>query len=298
MVRASSGASCCPATRPTARRPRRSCARTTPSGSCSGSRTSPGSTATSTIEHEADDLIAAWWGSVTHPGSEIVIASGDKDLLQLLGPNPFGVRTLAHRFGDPELWTAERFEAGQRLPPGAVAAGRPRSMGDASDNIEGRPGHRAEEGREDAAGSTAGTSCEADQGPLPRGTQARVEDELPPDGPPEPAGGPLGESARPASTRRRYGTESGALLDDLPDPPGAGGDPGAVSPPRPLDQADGHAGPLPAPARGGREGPDPAYQAWGRDPNVCPQGGHQEDRVPSTPTDTPRREAPAQAPPR
>lgn len=85
---------------------------------------------------EADDVIAAWWAAITDPAAEIVIASGDKDLLQLLGPNPFGTRTIAHRFGDPELWTAERFEDVNGYEPerwpliGAL-------MGDSSDNIEG-----------------------------------------------------------------------------------------------------------------------------------------------------------------
>jgi 5'-3' exonuclease len=88
------------------------------------------------VEHEADDVIAAWWGTITHPDSEIIIASGDKDLLQLLGPNPFGVCTLAYRFGDPELWSAERFEEVNGYEPERwplVAA----LQGDASDNIEG-----------------------------------------------------------------------------------------------------------------------------------------------------------------
>jgi 5'-3' exonuclease len=89
------------------------------------------------VEHEADDLIAGWWWAIEGSDEDkIVIASGDKDLLQLLGSSPFGVRTVVHRFGDTEIWTAERFEEVNGYEPERwplVAA----LMGDASDNIEG-----------------------------------------------------------------------------------------------------------------------------------------------------------------
>lgn len=90
--------------------------------------------------HEADDLIASWWWAIEGSGEDtIVIASGDKDLLQLLGSSPFGARTVVHRFGDPESWTAERFEEVNGYEPERwplVAS----LMGDASDNIEGIKG--------------------------------------------------------------------------------------------------------------------------------------------------------------
>ena len=87
--------------------------------------------------HEADDLIAAWWWAIEGSGMDtIIIASGDKDLLQLLGINPYGVPTVAHRFGDPEPWDDNRFAEvngfeAERWP--LVAA----LTGDVSDNIEG-----------------------------------------------------------------------------------------------------------------------------------------------------------------
>lgn len=91
-------------------------------------------------DHEADDVIAGWWWAIEGSGADtIIIASGDKDLLQLLGSNPFGVPTVAHRFGDPEGWTAERFEEVNGYEPDRwplVAA----LMGDSSDNIEGLKG--------------------------------------------------------------------------------------------------------------------------------------------------------------
>lgn len=88
-------------------------------------------------DHEADDIIASWWWVIEGTGDDaITIASGDKDLLQLLGSNPCGVQTYAHRFGDTEGWDQERFadEMGyfpERWPLiGALT-------GDASDNIIG-----------------------------------------------------------------------------------------------------------------------------------------------------------------
>lgn len=88
-------------------------------------------------QHEADDLIASWWWAIEGSGEDtIVIASGDKDLLQLLGTNPFGVPTFAHRFGDPEPWDENRFAEVNGFEPERwplVAA----LTGDASDNIEG-----------------------------------------------------------------------------------------------------------------------------------------------------------------
>lgn len=88
-------------------------------------------------DHEADDLIAGWWWAIEGSGEDtIIIASGDKDLLQLLGTNPFGVPTYVHRFGDPENWDEARFAETYDFEPERwplVAA----LMGDASDNIEG-----------------------------------------------------------------------------------------------------------------------------------------------------------------
>lgn len=92
------------------------------------------------VAHEADDLIASWWWAIEGSGEDtIVIASGDKDLLQLLGASPFGVPTFAHRFGDPEPWDADRFEEVNGYYPERwplVAA----LVGDTSDNIEGIKG--------------------------------------------------------------------------------------------------------------------------------------------------------------
>ena len=67
------------------------------------------------FDFEADDVIAAWWDMLTpEEASEIVIASSDKDFLQLLGPNPQGVETRVLRLssaGTPsDWWDAEKFE--------------------------------------------------------------------------------------------------------------------------------------------------------------------------------------------
>jgi 5'-3' exonuclease len=68
------------------------------------------------FDFEADDVIAAWWAMITPAdATEIVIASSDKDFLQLLGPNPHGVETRVLRLSsagtESDWWDAEKFEA-------------------------------------------------------------------------------------------------------------------------------------------------------------------------------------------
>lgn len=89
-------------------------------------------------DYEADDLIASWWWNIKE-AEEIVILSGDKDLYQLLGHNPWDVLTTARKpvgGGIYETWTTRDFEAKHGFRPedwpliGALT-------GDTSDNIEG-----------------------------------------------------------------------------------------------------------------------------------------------------------------
>jgi 5'-3' exonuclease len=88
--------------------------------------------------YEADDLVASWWWNIKE-AEEIVILSGDKDLYQLLGSNPWDVPTTARKpvgGGIYEIWTEHDFEAKHGFEPqdwpliGALT-------GDTSDNIEG-----------------------------------------------------------------------------------------------------------------------------------------------------------------
>jgi 5'-3' exonuclease len=92
-------------------------------------------------DYEADDLIASWWWNIKE-AEEIVILSGDKDLYQLLGSNPWDVLTTARKpvgGGIYETWTSHDFEAKHGFQPedwmlvGALT-------GDTSDNIEGIKG--------------------------------------------------------------------------------------------------------------------------------------------------------------
>jgi 5'-3' exonuclease len=89
-------------------------------------------------EYEADDLIASWWW-VIKEAQEIVILSGDKDLYQLLGKNPWGVETTARKpvgGGVYERWDRIDFQNKHGFYPsqwpviGALT-------GDTSDNIDG-----------------------------------------------------------------------------------------------------------------------------------------------------------------
>lgn len=93
-------------------------------------------------DEEADDLIAGWWNSIVGE-EEIIIVSGDKDLLQLAGQNPFDGHTIVRRFPDlstgPDYWDADRVEAELGCTPRRwplVTALR----GDSSDNVIGIAG--------------------------------------------------------------------------------------------------------------------------------------------------------------
>jgi DNA polymerase-1 len=107
-------------------------------------------------DYEADDLIATWWADIMdgwvhqyrvvdgipRGETEIMIASGDKDFLQMAGPNPQGVPTVIRRFGPagdkPDIWDAQRVldELGfePRCWPLVTAL-----TGDVSDNVIGVP---------------------------------------------------------------------------------------------------------------------------------------------------------------
>lgn len=91
---------------------------------------------------EADDLIAGAWASLTND-DDIVIVSSDKDLLQLLGPNPWGIPTSQIRLSshdtDTDLWTEQTLIDKQGLEPEQV----PLVMaltGDTADGVGGIPG--------------------------------------------------------------------------------------------------------------------------------------------------------------
>lgn len=86
---------------------------------------------------EADDLIAAVVADVgsdsTDPTTDIVVLSGDKDLLQLVGPAVVQVRPP-----DDEPWTTERVLAGYGCLPEQLAS----VMALTGDPVDGVPGVR------------------------------------------------------------------------------------------------------------------------------------------------------------
>jgi 5'-3' exonuclease len=93
---------------------------------------------------EADDTIAAYWAHATkHHVDKIVILSSDKDMLQLVGPNPCGVPTEQVRVsshGAPtDRWDAERVQEHYGVPPAALPA-LLAIWGDAVDGVVGVPG--------------------------------------------------------------------------------------------------------------------------------------------------------------
>ncbi|MCX4799531.1 hypothetical protein OG497_37380, partial [Streptomyces sp. NBC_01242] len=89
---------------------------------------------------EADDLIGAFWRDHDQP---MTILSNDKDLLQLVGPNPHGVMTEQIRISsadtDTDYWTADRVEEHYGCTPEQLPLVLA-LWGDASDNIPGVPG--------------------------------------------------------------------------------------------------------------------------------------------------------------
>lgn len=84
---------------------------------------------------EADDLIAKYWHDADQP---VVLASEDKDFLQLAGPNPRGHQCTVMR-STGERWTEDKVarETGARPRnlPSVMAL-----TGDESDNVAGVPG--------------------------------------------------------------------------------------------------------------------------------------------------------------
>lgn len=94
--------------------------------------------------YEADDVIGAYWAHATrHHVDDIVILTGDKDMLQLVGPNPCRVPTTVVRPGSiresTDRWDAIRVEEHYGVPPAALPA-LLAVWGDTVDGIEGVPG--------------------------------------------------------------------------------------------------------------------------------------------------------------
>lgn len=88
---------------------------------------------------EADDLIAQYWSRAWRP---VIIVSSDKDLLQLVGPNPNGQTTTQLRLtnkGD-ELWDVDQVEAKFGCSQDHLALAMS-IAGDKSDNVDGVPGY-------------------------------------------------------------------------------------------------------------------------------------------------------------
>ena len=96
------------------------------------------------FREEADDLIAHYWNSAGPAHTDkIIILSNDKDLLQLVGPNPHGVPTEQVRvssYGTPtDRWGPERVTEHYGVPPATLAA-LLSIQGDKVDGVEGVPG--------------------------------------------------------------------------------------------------------------------------------------------------------------
>ena len=81
---------------------------------------------------EADDIIAAYWQQAQKTDEQIIIVSGDKDLLQLVGPNCVQIR------GDAR-WTTETVLDQKGVLPEHLPAYMA-FVGDQADNVRGVPG--------------------------------------------------------------------------------------------------------------------------------------------------------------
>lgn len=93
--------------------------------------------------YEADDIIASWWSLLDDPVDEIVIASNDKDFLQLTGENPNGIETEIVRFSSAgvgtERWNAQKVRDDKGYEPHQWPL-LTALTGDPSDNVIGIPG--------------------------------------------------------------------------------------------------------------------------------------------------------------
>ncbi len=84
--------------------------------------------------YEADDLVARFAGEAAEDGCDVVIASRDKDLMQLLGPRVVMVDTRNDRRMDAAWLKREKGIAPEQVVDLLAL------MGDSSDNIPGVPG--------------------------------------------------------------------------------------------------------------------------------------------------------------
>lgn len=87
---------------------------------------------------EADDIIGTLSKKAAEAGCEVVIVTGDRDALQLIGPD---VKVMLTKKGisDMQLFDAAAFAEKYGLPPAALIDMKG-LMGDSSDNIPGVPG--------------------------------------------------------------------------------------------------------------------------------------------------------------
>ncbi|WP_420412901.1 DNA polymerase I [Roseibium sp.] len=84
--------------------------------------------------YEADDLIATYAAEAAAQGARVTIVSGDKDLMQLIGPTVGMIDTMKNKiFGEPEVF--EKFGVG----PDKVIEVQSLA-GDSVDNVPGVPG--------------------------------------------------------------------------------------------------------------------------------------------------------------
>jgi DNA polymerase-1 len=88
--------------------------------------------------YEGDDVLGTLSRSLGQAGVDVVILSGDRDLLQLVGPH---VAVVVPRKGisDVTRWTAKEVEAAYGIPPWRLPEFKALA-GDASDNLPGVPG--------------------------------------------------------------------------------------------------------------------------------------------------------------
>jgi len=85
---------------------------------------------------EADDILATLVDrALAVPDLEVVVVSGDKDLLQLVGPR-VRVQSVSGRTGEPVLYDEARVRARWGVAPGQIVEVLA-LMGDAIDNIKG-----------------------------------------------------------------------------------------------------------------------------------------------------------------
>ncbi|HEY3500824.1 MAG TPA: 5'-3' exonuclease H3TH domain-containing protein [Polyangiaceae bacterium] len=147
---------------------------------------------------EADDILATLAKTLSDRGENVLVVSGDRDLLQTAAPHS-RVLFLGRRGQEPELYDAAKVEARFGVPPAKLPSFAA-LVGDNSDNLQGVPG----------VGPRTAAELVSEFGSMPA-LVANLE---------RVASAKVRELLRPAAERLLLNEDLARLRDDVPLPEG------------------------------------------------------------------------------